>query len=1111
LPSNSNTIEEKLNTLRYWHVEEFLIPQEIATPKKIKEQKNSTSEIGTLDKILFEMKKVSKSSNSSYQWSFILYGAIYPVENILNVIEDILPQTKNNSFEERPPSGMAGTYALSFTPELKYVTDSFQLSTAPWAISVVSKNSGFSHLDYSAFQSALNDMDKEIGNMSEDLDYEFGDFVSKVDKLSSDRVGNLLMRAESATHYQFVAIRRKVSGGNKKEEKDSYDMLNSFYIKDLGKAIKDMEKGEINPLVLRYLEMKKPPVRIDVREKSSIEKVVYPRLRPNFIPDACWATSGGHPLVFSQQFVVNSIVQRLGAEKSGLYSVNGSAGTGKTTMLRDLIAHIITERAKVIASFDNPKEMFLPREVAWKTEDSTQYFWEVDKKMLGFEIVVASSNNGAVENVTKEIPAIESIDEEWLDKMDYFRVLGDRVLCDKSWGIGSSALGNAKNKQDFIRDFLHNKNIYETRRNSETGNEETVIKETLVGMLSLLDNVTKEGKTTSWEMAKNDFEEALQDVKKIKDRINKKLKKPSELKEKHKAHQDMLNEASLSLKDYQVRLEECLQAKGRQESIQYGNKEDSNSLHVEFKNTSIKLEQFYAELTSNKEEISDIYSMKPSWIEEFFIDVARALLGREKEFDIWSKKRHILENKKVLVEKNILDVKKTRASIRERFSLIKEKEKLCLQGIELNTGKISTIEEEIIKKKADMGRLKKLCIEAEKAYQLAQKEVELLESVNIDSDEVREKSSPWTQDKIFQKARANLFIQALNLHRATIEENSQSVRDNLSRIREILEGKVSMNRKNENAVLSAWSSLFLCVPVLSTTFASLGKLFGHLDEKKLGWLLIDEAGQGTAKACIGGMMRVRRAVVVGDPLQLEPIVGLSGKVQEAIRKEFNAPEEALSEHTSIQKRADFTEEFGTYLELDTHREWIGSPLRVHRRCSSPMFEISNTTTYKGLMIQGKPNDMSSLLPSKWVNVDSMSNNGHWISAEGEKTRTIFDYLKKEGIENREIYIISPFRDVVNGLYEVFKKENKNKNKEEKIKIGTIHTVQGQEAKVVILVLGSDPKNDGARVWASSKPNLLNVAITRAKVRIYVVGNKDNWENKKYFKDTIKILEAHQKA
>ena len=61
------------------------------------------------------------------------------------------------------------------------------------------------------------------------------------------------------------------------------------------------------------------------------------------------------------------------------------------------------------------------------------------------------------------------------------------------------------------------------------------------------------------------------------------------------------------------------------------------------------------------------------------------------------------------------------------------------------------------------------------------------------------------------------------------------------------------------------------------------------------------------------------------------------------------------------------------------------------------------------------------------------------------------------------------------------------------RVGTVHVVQGREAEAVIFVLGAPaPQQTGARHWAGGQPNLLNVAVTRAKEVLYVVGNRRLW-------------------
>jgi superfamily I DNA and/or RNA helicase len=72
------------------------------------------------------------------------------------------------------------------------------------------------------------------------------------------------------------------------------------------------------------------------------------------------------------------------------------------------------------------------------------------------------------------------------------------------------------------------------------------------------------------------------------------------------------------------------------------------------------------------------------------------------------------------------------------------------------------------------------------------------------------------------------------------------------------------------------------------------------------------------------------------------------------------------------------------------------------------------------------------------------------------------------------------------------------DKYEDVACGTIHAFQGKETDIVFIILGSDPNFDGARAWAAEKPNMLNVALTRAKQYVYVIGNRQLWAKQPYF-------------
>jgi superfamily I DNA and/or RNA helicase len=298
----------------------------------------------------------------------------------------------------------------------------------------------------------------------------------------------------------------------------------------------------------------------------------------------------------------------------------------------------------------------------------------------------------------------------------------------------------------------------------------------------------------------------------------------------------------------------------------------------------------------------------------------------------------------------------------------------------------------------------------------------------------------------------------------------------------------------------------MVVPVISTTFASFSRLFSTLQSEEIGWLLLDESGQTLPQAAIGALWRSKRAIVIGDPLQIEPVVTIPDQLIKVIFNEYNVEAgDWAPPAMSAQTLADRTSWFGSMLEMNDGEIWVGSPLRVHRRCVEPMFSISNEVAYNRLMVYDTPESYSIIAKylgdSSWYDIESQSI-AKWSQDEGRLVLSLLHRLFDCGVEEPNIFIITPFKNIADQLKNMIPRDVKVKNHIGKDniwqwttdRVGTVHTFQGKEAEAVIFVLGATGDEfSGSRAWAGRTPNILNVAITRAKNRLYVIGNNADWQ------------------
>jgi superfamily I DNA and/or RNA helicase len=169
-----------------------------------------------------------------------------------------------------------------------------------------------------------------------------------------------------------------------------------------------------------------------------------------------------------------------------------------------------------------------------------------------------------------------------------------------------------------------------------------------------------------------------------------------------------------------------------------------------------------------------------------------------------------------------------------------------------------------------------------------------------------------------------------------------------------------------------------------------------------------------------------------------------------------------------------------------------------------MFGIANRIAYDSQMVHAagkvETGPIASVLErSSWFDVDGKATT-KWCPAEGDMVVSLFEQLACAGVKEPDIFIISPFKIVADELKKrlirerhLFAQLGVDVKKWVESCVGTVHTFQGREADSVFLVLGAPAAAHArARAWATESPNILNVAVSRAKRNLYVVGSYSAW-------------------
>lgn len=1044
-----------LDTLQYWHKLEHFYPY------ILEEQRNEKIKTYNIEKEAnfpdFNSPDLPPNMEVRY---YEVYLGLFKVDSALKVLAQKMNVTEQFHDEDECVSCFC---KFRLDSSGGFDKTSFKTSSFPWAIQRVSEG-GINIKEWDAdFQSFQRNILKRFFQTQNVITYEI------LEKILYGIQNDISWKIKFDDYWMRIdrVIGERTKYNSRKEENDDIteenekidelikanDLLNSFYVRDIEKINNAIIRKNYGQALDDYIKHQNDD-HFDVETNTYL---LFRILDPQNMPMGKWPS--GYPLRAMQQVAVNiAICDNL--KHGNIFSVNGPPGTGKTTLLRDIIAANIVNRAEKLLQFKKPNDAFTDAIDCIDYKGYSNKVRVLKENLNTYGILVASNNNAAVQNITMELPLQDAIAEKYRNNYHYFSEVSDSLVRQKTWGLCAAKLGNKRNCNDFIDKFWPIK-----KDNSDEYN-----------LNHYLTNTTKktEDCIANWKEAKNRFSQKYNEVKQEYNNLQK-------CYNAYKENEDLLFQISKEKEKFSS-LE--LQLQGLQEEL----------IHTQSK-----------------------------------IDTIKQYIKQKEEQKISVRKNITFFTIKYIFNHGINDYLILEQDIR---SLLKEKGKLENTVIDKKI-EIQAIEKQVNKQKKQISEIndniaknRHIWISWVTKYDCIVPTVEYLsELTGLHGKDARKQAqsrNPWNYEKLIQ-LREELFLEAMQLHKAFVE-NSSYMRDQLDAFGKLLRNQIPSD-KAEKLATPLIQNFQLMVPVISTTFASVGSFLSKAGKDTFGLLLIDEAGQALPQSAVGAIWRSKRCVVVGDPSQIEPVVTIHEKTIEFLKDIFSQSDFIASKDTSVQSLADCCNPYGAWRENEYAKYWVGSPLLVHGRCQKTVFNISNRIAYNEKMIYGTKDCDNPIC--QWIHVVGNSTYKHFVEQQAKAILPLItEQFQKAWEQDKDapsLFIITPFRSVKTKLIEYFIKTDKlydelqisnNKDEQKKVNtwgysnIGTIHTFQGKEAKTVILCLGGDSgtKNDGAIRWASEKPNILNVAVTRAKENLYIVGDANKWSRQPYFDTAYKLCD-----
>jgi hypothetical protein len=326
-----------------------------------------------------------------------------------------------------------------------------------------------------------------------------------------------------------------------------------------------------------------------------------------------------------------------------------------------------------------------------------------------------------------------------------------------------------------------------------------------------------------------------------------------------------------------------------------------------------------------------------------------------------------------------------------------------------------------------------------------------------------------------------------------------------------------------NQVFDDLRTLF---PVWGCTLLSLGNVF-PMETGTIERVVIDEAGQCHPAYAVSALYRSERAMIIGDVHQLEPVIELSEAEEARVLRRLNLSKslEGLAPYRVYDRS-------GISAQSLAERAVVEVPsLRDHFRCQRQIIEVSSRLCGYDLVVRTPPASLSDQLPLLRGPLVGLRTAGSQTAHIGswrnqEEVRRVVELVRqmlRSGIRTDQIAVLTPYRSQMRSLEVALRAARIPLDRPEwddaplfrdlepgrpsgGVAVGTLHRFQGGERDVVVLSMVVS--RESSLEFTNSRVNLINVAVSRARLHLILVGDPRILAQGKVTGELVRAIPRH---